>query len=250
MNTLSTTPDFSKIFVRCSSIGALMTEPQSKADKEAGNLSQTAIAECISIYSRFVDGRSTDIYSPAVLKGNRVEEDSITLLSEFDKSFYVKNDVRLHNEYITGECDIHVMPQRKIIDIKSSWTNETYLKSILSPLSKDYYWQGQGYCWLYDCDTFEIAFCLVDAPFEMVESEKRKYLWSIGNPAEFNDDIHRKLEQIEKNMTFTDIPKHQRVYKHVIARNDEDIARIPAKVEKVRAELERIWKVRNHITTK
>lgn len=241
------TPNFNDMLVRCSSIGAIMTEPQAKADKDAGNLSATAIDECISIYSRQVDGRFSDIYSPAVIKGNRVEEDSLTLLSTFDKSFYGKNKVRLHNKWITGECDVHVPELRKIIDIKSSWTNETYLKSIMKPLVKDYYWQGQGYCWLYDCDVFEIAFCLVNAPDEMVESEKRKFLYSIGNPSEFNEDIHAKLQQIERNMRFDDIPMQQRVYKHVIARNDEDIARISAKVEKVREQLQVIYNRRNHI---
>ena len=42
--------DFSKTLIRCSSLGLLMTEPQSKADKEAGLLSKSAQKHLIDVY--------------------------------------------------------------------------------------------------------------------------------------------------------------------------------------------------------
>ena len=42
--------DFSKTLFRSSSIGYLMTEPQTKADKEAGLLSKTAQKHLLEVY--------------------------------------------------------------------------------------------------------------------------------------------------------------------------------------------------------
>lgn len=239
-----TTPNFNEFRMRCSAIGALMTEPQLKADKEAGNLSATAKTALIKEYSRMVDERMDDIFSKPMQKGTQQEDESITTLSLYDGKFYVKNEQRLKNEFISGECDIDDNDGMKIIDIKSSWSNTTFLQSMMKPLDSDYYWQGQGYCWLYDKPRFEIAFVLVNAPFEIIESEKRKYLWSIGNPSEHNAYITEHLAQIEKNHTYDDMPIDYRVFKHCVERNDADIARIPAKVIKARQFMQEIFEKR------
>ncbi len=101
-----TTPNFNEFRMRCSAIGALMTEPQLKADKEAGNLSATAKTALIKEYSRMVDERMDDIFSKPMQKGTQQEDESITTLSLYDGKFYVKNEQRLKNEFISGECDI------------------------------------------------------------------------------------------------------------------------------------------------
>lgn len=239
-----TTPNFSAFCMRCSAIGALMTEPQLKADKEAGNLSATAKSALIREYSRYIDKRVDDIFSKPMQKGTQQEDESITLLSRYDGKFYVKNERRIDNLYITGECDINDNKDNKIIDIKSSWSNTTFLNSMMKPLDSDYYWQGQGYCWLYNRPRFEIAFVLVNATEEIIESEKRKYLWSIGNPDEHNGDIMEHLKQIDRNHTFDDMPIEYRVFKHCVERNDADIERIPAKVEKAREFMQQIFEKR------
>ena len=42
--------DFSKTLIRSSSVGYLMTEPQSKAAKDAGELSKTAKSHLLDVY--------------------------------------------------------------------------------------------------------------------------------------------------------------------------------------------------------
>jgi hypothetical protein len=51
--------DFSQVKIHCSSLGCLFTEPQSKADKEAGKLSKTAQAHLVkSKLSRWRRGKN------------------------------------------------------------------------------------------------------------------------------------------------------------------------------------------------
>lgn len=53
--------DWTKVLIRCSSLGCLFTEPQAKADKDAGNLSKTAKTHLKSVYIREKYGREKDI---------------------------------------------------------------------------------------------------------------------------------------------------------------------------------------------
>jgi hypothetical protein len=43
--------EFYNTLIHCSSIGKLLTEPQLKADKEAGELSKTAKTHLIEVYA-------------------------------------------------------------------------------------------------------------------------------------------------------------------------------------------------------
>ncbi len=53
--------DFSKTLIRSSSVGYLMTEPQSKAAKDAGELSKTAKSHLLDVYIAEKYGRKRDI---------------------------------------------------------------------------------------------------------------------------------------------------------------------------------------------
>ena len=64
-----------------------MTEPKLKADKEAGNLSETSKSYLVEVYIKEMYDREADINSKYIAKGLMVEEDSITLYSRVKKSF-------------------------------------------------------------------------------------------------------------------------------------------------------------------
>ena len=76
--------DFSTIKFRASSWGNLLTEPVSKADKEAGKLSVTCQKELIKIYNQVVYGRKKDITTKQMDKGTQAEPDSIMLLNRVE----------------------------------------------------------------------------------------------------------------------------------------------------------------------
>jgi len=98
--------NFNKTLIRSSSVGYLMTEPVTKADKEAGILSKTAKSHLIEIYIREKYGRTKDVQTKQMRKGVEVEEEAIDLLGEFLGRKLGKNTERFTNDFITGHPDV------------------------------------------------------------------------------------------------------------------------------------------------
>ena len=98
--------NFNKTLIRSSSVGYLMTEPVTKADKEAGILSKTAKSHLIEIYIREKYGRIKDVQTKQMRKGVEVEEEAIDLLGEFLGRKLGKNTERFTNDFITGHPDV------------------------------------------------------------------------------------------------------------------------------------------------
>lgn len=117
--------DFSKQLFNCSSSGYLMTDPTSKAAKEAGELSEGTKTHLIDIFIRSKYNRKTDIFNKYVEKGLAVEEDAITLYARVKKAFFKKNEVKVSNDFIKGYPDLftglEIKDAESIIDIKASW---------------------------------------------------------------------------------------------------------------------------------
>lgn len=147
---------------RASSLGLIMTDPKSKDEK----LSVGAKTEIENLAKQLVYGYDEVISSKFLDKGIQVEEASIELYNSVFFTDYKKNTERKTNDWITGECDIFT--GSKIIDIKSSWSLATFPVTSKAAENKLYEWQGRAYMWLWDVDQFELAFCLVDTPEELI----------------------------------------------------------------------------------
>jgi hypothetical protein len=218
--------------IRASSVGYLMTEPQSKADKEAGLLSKTAQKHLLDIYIAEKYGRKKDIQTKQMKKGIEVEQDSIDLLSMYLKIPFSKNDQRFTNDYITGFPDI--IDNDRIIDIKSSYDLWTFIGNIPDKLDSLYYWQMQSYMWLTNTKSAVIAYCLVNTPSSIIEQEKYYLLKKMDVATEENPEYIKEAMKIEFNMSFDDIAIDERVLMFNVGRNEDDILRIQQKVEKAR----------------
>ena len=144
--------------IRSSALGKIMTNPRSK--------SETLSAGCKTYIKELVKedlfGYKSTIDSKYLTKGIDMEDTSIDLYNEVHSTLYLKNTERLSNEFITGECDINA--EDKIIDIKSSWSLETFPASPEDVNNKDYEWQLRAYMWLYDKPKAELAYCMVSTP--------------------------------------------------------------------------------------
>lgn len=224
--------DLSKALIRCSSLACLFTEPQAKADKEAGLLSKTAKSHLIETYAREIWGIEQDITTPQMKKGTIAEEDGITTLSRVDKRFYTKNTERKENEWLSGHADI--VEEDEIVDIKLSWNALTFLPKLIEPIDKVYEYQLQGYMWLYNKPKGRISYCLVDTPDNIIQSEKYRLLRSMDVVSEEDPSYQIAARKLESNMKFSHIPPELRVINHYVDRDDEIIAKIPAKVERAR----------------
>lgn len=222
--------------------GALLVQPQSKAARDAGELSETAKAYLIKIYIQEKYGRSTDIESKYLTKGKDAEEDSLMLLSKYDGIIYNKNEEWLSNDYISGTPDIYtgesIHNAETIIDLKTSWNLDSFLANVSKPLNPMYEAQLQCYMALSNSQEAWIVYCLVNTPFNLIESEKKKLLYSMDVVSELSPAYLKASTELEHTMTFDDIPENERILKFKVPRNDEKIREIYQKTQKAREFLE------------
>lgn len=230
--------NWNETLIRASSVGYLMTEPVTKADKEAGVLSKTAQKHLIEVYIAEKYGRKRDIQTKQMKKGIEAEQDSIDLLSMYLKLPFSKNEERFKNDFITGLPDI--INGDTIIDIKSSYDLWTFLGNIPDKLDNLYYWQMQSYMWLTGTIKATIAYCLVNTPENIIQQEKYYMLKKMDVISEENPEFIKEAMKIEFNMTFDDISINERILTFNVNRSEDDILRIENKVLKARTFLQEL----------
>lgn len=229
--------NWNETLIRASSVGYLMTEPITKADKEAGVLSKTAQKHLLDVYISEKYNRRRDIQTKQMKKGIEVEQESIDLLSMYLKKPFVKNTERFSNKYITGLPDII---DDGIIDIKSSYDLWTFLGNIPDKLDNLYYWQMQSYMWLTGKNKATIAYCLVNTPDNIIQQEKYYLLKKLDVISEESPEFVKEAIKLELNMKFDDISMNERILMFDVSRNEDDILRIEQKVQKAREFLQDI----------
>jgi len=230
---------------RASSVGDLLTDPQSKADKEAGLLSKTAKKHLLDVYIAEKYGRRKDIQTKQMRKGNEVEDEAIEFLGDYlgkPKNYYVKNTEKFTNDFIAGTPDVIDIENSTgiIYDVKSSYDLWTFMGNILDKVDSLYYWQMQSYMWLTGATRAYVTFCLLDTPFGIIEQEKKSLLYKMNVISEESPEYVKEAWKLEFNMTFADVPTSERILFFPIDRNEDDILRIQAKVEKAREYLQTI----------
>jgi hypothetical protein len=230
--------NWNETLIRASSVGYLLTEPVTKADKEAGLLSKTAQKHLIEVYIAEKYGRKRDIQTKQMKKGVEAEQDSIDLLSMYLKLPFSKNEERFKNDFITGLPDI--INGDTIIDIKSSYDLWTFLGNIPDKLDNLYYWQMQSYMWLTGTKNAIIAYCLVNTPENIIQQEKYYLLKKMDVISEESPEFIKEAMKIEFNMTFDDISIDERILTFNISRSEDDILRIENKVLKARTFLQEL----------
>ena len=238
--------DFSKTKIRSSSVGYLMTEPQSKADKEAGLLSKTAQRHLLDVYIKEKYGREKDIQTKQMKKGIEVENDSIDLLSLYLKIPFKKNEERVTNDYITGLPDLFqgesILNANEIIDIKSSYDLWTFLGNIPDKLDSLYYWQMQSYMWLTGASKARIAYCLSNTPESILQQERYYLLKKMDVVSDESPEFLKEAAKLEFSLKFDDISLDEKVLLFNVDRCEDDILRIQHKVEQARLHLQEIEK--------
>jgi hypothetical protein len=114
------------------------------------------------------ENRTSEIKSKYLEKGIFNESEAITLVNDVLQSNFTKNEVRMANDLITGECDIE--DSNEIVDVKCSWDRFTFLDSF-SGGGKNYEWQLRGYMQLYEKPKASVIYCLTDKPDHMMKKE-------------------------------------------------------------------------------
>lgn len=212
--------------------------PELEKNKDLEPLSKSCETYLIKTYALEKYNRIKDIETKQMAKGVQVEDNSIMLFSHVEQKCYEKNQYRLNNTIISGTPDLFdgesIEKADRIIDIKSSWDIETFLKNVTNPLPTEYYWQLQGYLWLTNAKVGVIAYCLSNTPESIINWEKEKLLRKLDVATEDNPLYKKEAEKVVRNMTFDDIPIEERVIRIEVERNDDDIEKIYKKVLRCR----------------
>lgn len=238
--------NWNEITFRSSAAGNLLTEPQSKSAKEAGELSETTKTFLLSRYIEVKYGRKIEIKSKYLERGKGDEEDSVTMLSKNEGEYFEKNEELFSNEWITGTPDLFRKGQNgaitEVLDIKTCWSLETLLSNAGKPLNPLYEAQMQCYLALTGGHTAWVCYCLPNFNPGFIEAEKIKLFAQNSSryTTELSPQYLRDCAELEKNFIFDDIPIPERIIKFKVDRNDDFIQKIYRKVEKSRIYLQEL----------
>ena len=157
-------------------LGKLMTNSRSKSDP----LSETAKSEIRKLAKQDFYGYTTEIKTKPMIKGTDWEHEGIKLLNDVRfTNKYVKNNLRVENEYMSGCCDI--LMDDLIIDIKSSWSLDTFPATPSEGENSDYEWQGRAYMWLYDRPSFELVYTMYDTDDTLLTDWDNKSIHKVNH---------------------------------------------------------------------
>ncbi len=147
-------------------------------------------------------GRRKEISGNPLEKGNFCESQSIQFINAQLLESYEKNEEYKESEFISGTCDIQT--DDLIIDIKNSFTFDTFPLHDFGIKNKDYFFQLQCYMFLYNKPKAALCYTLMSMPFHMIEREaKRKAYYE-------NRDYGQVFNEVHKQLTYDDIdPKYK-----------------------------------------
>jgi hypothetical protein len=211
--------------IRCSQLGKIMTAPRSKSEV----LSQTAKTYVEELAKEHLFGIKKVFKSRYTDKGNEVEEQAIELTEDvLGFEFLTKNENYYQNDFIKGTPDI--ITTSLVIDVKSSWSGDTFPFFESELPNKDYYYQVMGYMWLTGKKNALISYCLINTPEEIVNDEIRRTAWG-------KYEIEPSEETIRDVMalhSFDHIPKDRRVKAFHVEYNEGVVNEMKTRIEHCR----------------
>lgn len=262
-------------FYRKTSLTAAQEKEMTRliAKKEDLDLSDTVKVHLADLYVANEWGRGEEVNNKFLTKGNAREEDSITLFARVTKKMFIKNTERVENDWLTGEYDLKVEDMvthviLETVDIKSSWSANTFFRAKVKGLLHDYKWQGIGYMCLTGAMRHLVAFCLVNGLGQAIADEKRLLTFRSGmmdrhgNPTEKYLELARKIERNHifdleeflsepENVGFDfesnikqwkyDIPYQKRCHGFYVNRNEDDIDFIKRRIDACRKWIEKTF---------
>lgn len=226
--------DWNKVKFRASSWGNLLSEPQSKADKDAGRLGVTCQKELIKIYNLLKYGRKKDLTTNAMDKGRQLQTEGIQLFSELEGEEYTENDQQIESDFFSGKLDmflgLDVYNAKKVWDLKNSYELDTFTPKLIESPDKGYEAQLNVYYSLTGATGGGLVYTLLDAPENVLMDEKRKLLYNMNVATEESPEYLLAAAELERLLTFKDIDVRERVIKIPVPRNDELIEKMKSKV--------------------
>lgn len=201
--------------------------------KDKPHLSDTTLTHLSDVYTRVTTGRTEDIKSKYMEKGLLLEEDAITAYSLLTGEFHKKNKIRERNEFIEGEMDFEDVSDR-VLDTKVNWSIFQFNRVASRPIKPLYWWQLQGYCWLFNKSKARLVYTLLNTPEHLIAMEEKRLLYDfVGS----EDDYKEACAELRRNHIYDDIPLKDKIRIFDIQRSEEAIERIKSRVIECRTYL-------------
>lgn len=211
--------------IRASQLGKIMTAPRNKSEV----LSQTAKTYVEELAKEHLFGIKKVFKSRYTDKGNEVEDKAIELTEDvLGFEFLTKNEDYYQNDWIKGTPDIITISL--VIDVKSSWSGDTFPFFETELPNKDYYYQVMGYMWLTGKKNALISYCLINTPEEIVNDEIRRTAWG-KYEIEPSEETIRDVMAIHN---FDHIPKDRRVKAFHVEYNEGVVNEMKTRIEHCR----------------
>ncbi len=200
-----------KLLIRASALSRLMSEPKSKADKEAGLLGETAKTLITEIWLNNEYGYKEDVVTDEMMKGLICEQDSMSLVQDvLGGEFRLKNTTYFKNEFIHGTPDIILSKEDYCEDIKTSYNLRTFVDAEYKQ-GNSYWWQGQAYMWLTGKTKYRLMYCLVETPSDITVEQKKRFYYKFNCDETNQNYIDISMQIDHNNNIISKIPKEKRV---------------------------------------
>jgi hypothetical protein len=200
-------------------------------------LSETAKKYLISRYSKEKYNKRravAGIMLPRLAKGAGLEDEALKMLSKFHKIDYSRPEEYISNDFLIGKCDILCEEHKKIVEMKISWSADTFFPYLHTGLSPTVWLQTQGYLELYDLDIAQVCYVLVNTPQHLIDQEVattfKRYTFGEINREQYDE----KMGKIEGFYNYDNIPLRRRIITFNVQRSPEIIASVRRKVELAR----------------
>lgn len=171
-------------------------------------------------------------------KGKLVEQDAIDLINFLDDTKFIKNEIRLNNDFLSGTPDVFagesIERAELIDDVKASWDWATFSENIGKPLNPIYWWQEQGYFDLTGATCGNVHYCLINTPASIIEEEKYKLARRMDALTCESPEYVKAEAELVNNLTFDNIPPIERRLRFQVKRDDTAIELIHRTVPKCR----------------
>jgi hypothetical protein len=189
-------------------------------------LSQTAKTYVEELAKEHLFGIKKVFKSRYTDKGNEVEEKAIELTEDvLGFEFLTKNEDYYQNDWVKGTPDI--ITTSLVIDVKSSWSGDTFPFFESELPNKDYYYQVMGYMWLTGKKNALISYCLINTPEEIVNDEIRRTAWG-KYEIEPSEETIRDVVALH---SFDHIPKERRVKAFHVEYNEGVVNEMKTRIE-------------------
>lgn len=150
--------------------------------------------------------RSFEIKNKFLDKGNICENESIQFAAKILGIELFKNEQYFENDFFTGTPDI-IYNKECVIDMKNSWSWETFPLLENDITNSDYYGQLQVYMNLTGIKKAKLIYTMLDTPEHLIEKEAWYYCKSLGLE-ELDIDI---FEEFQAKMTYPDIEEKNKI---------------------------------------